>query len=221
MMTLTAIWRYPVKSMRGESLQAVSLSSDGVFGDRTVQVFNRHGRLVTARTSPGLLAHQGVLGENNEPLVDGHRWTSPEARAILAAAVGDGAEFRRDESRRFDILPLLVATDGALEAFGRDSRRLRPNLIIGGVPGLEERSWEGRQLRIGNAVIALDDLRARCVMTTFDPDTVSQDPEVLRDIVRRFDGTLCLNASIVTPARVAVGDSVELLGRTPGVSWPH
>ena len=37
------------------------------------------------------------------------------------------------------------------------------------------------------------------------------DGDTLRDIVRRFDGTLCLNASVVTPARVAVGDSVELL----------
>jgi uncharacterized protein YcbX len=79
------------------------------------------------------------------------------------------------------------------------------------VPGLQERAWEGRRLRIGNATVALDDLRARCVMTTFDPDSVSQDAEVLRDIVRRFSGTLCLNASVVTPARVAVGDPVHLL----------
>jgi uncharacterized protein YcbX len=211
MMKLTAIWRYPVKSMRGESLQAVSLSAEGVFGDRTVQVFNRHGRLATARTYPALLAHHGVLGKDDEPLVDGHPWTSPEARAIIAAAVEDGAHFRRDDGHRFDILPLLVATDGALEAFGRDARRLRPNLVIGGVPGLQERDWEGRRLRIGSAVIALDDLRSRCVMTTFDPDTVSQEPDVLRDIVRRFKGTLCLNASVATPARIAVGDPVDLL----------
>jgi len=210
MMTLTAIWRYPIKSMRGESLQAVSLSAEGVFGDRTVQVFNGH-RLVTARTHPALLAHQGVLGQDDAPLVDGHPWRSPEARAIIASIVGDEAQFRRDDSRRFDVLPLLIATDGALEAFGRDARRLRPNLVIGGVPGLEERAWEGRRLRIGNATVALDDLRARCVMTTVDPDSAAQDAEVLRDIVRRFAGTLCLNASVVTPARVAVGDPVHLL----------
>jgi uncharacterized protein len=125
--------------------------------------------------------------------------------------VGDHAQFRRDENHRFDVLPLLVATDGALEAFGRDARRLRPNLVIGGVAGLEERAWEGRRLRIGDATIALDDLRSRCVMTTFDPDSVSQDTEVLKDIVRRFAGTLCLNASVVTPARIAVGDPVHLL----------
>jgi len=211
MMALAGIWRYPVKSMRGESLDAVSLTVEGVFGDRVVQVFSRQGRLVTARTHHALLAHNAALGSDGEPTVDGHHWTTREARALIEATIGKGAELRRDDNRRFDILPLLVATDGALAAFGRDARRLRPNLIIGGVSGLREREWEGRRLRIGNAVIALDDLRARCVMTTFDPDTVSQDPDVLRDIVRRFQGSLCLNASVITPARVAIGDSVDLL----------
>jgi hypothetical protein len=40
---------------------------------------------------------------------------------------------------------------------------------------------------------------------------LAQDPNVLRDIVRRFDGTICLNAAVVTPGRVAVGDSIALL----------
>jgi len=62
----------------------------------------------------------------------------------------------------------------------------------------------------GAAAIALDSLRARCVMTTFDPMSLAQDPDVLRDIVRRFDGTICLNASVITPGRVAVGDSIAL-----------
>ena len=36
------------------------------------------------------------------------------------------------------MLPLLVATDGAVAAFGRDVRRLRPNVLIGGVEGMDE-----------------------------------------------------------------------------------
>jgi uncharacterized protein YcbX len=210
-MQLAGIWRYPVKSMRGEPLEAAQLSVDGVFGDRIVQVFDARGRLITARTHPALLAHQGTLGADGEPMIDRCHWRTPEARALAEAAAGDGAELRGVDSRRFDILPLLIATDGMLEAFGRDPRRLRPNLIISGVDGLREREWQGRRLQIGDAVIALEDLRSRCVMTTFDPDSQVQDPEVLRDIVRRFEGRLCLNASVATPARVAVGDPVALL----------
>jgi hypothetical protein len=134
-----------------------------------------------------------------------------------ARGIGDrrsrrgGAQLRRLDSHRFDVLPLLVATDGALQAFGRDPRRLRPNLIIGGVNALEEREWEGRRLQMGDTVIELTDLRARCVMTTFDPDTQEQAPEVLREIVQRFGGALCLNASVVTPGRIAIGAAVYLI----------
>ena len=210
-MKVAAIWRYPIKSMRGEQLSAAELSSEGIQGDRTVQVFDRRGRLITARTHPALLGHQGTLGADGEPMVDGHRWTTSEAEALVVAAAGPGAHLRRVGANRFDVLPLLVATDGALEAFGHDARRLRPNLIVAGVDGLQERQWEGRRLQVGVAVIALDSLRARCVMTTFDPMSLAQDTDVLRDIVRRFDGTICLNASVITPGRVAVGDSIALL----------
>jgi uncharacterized protein YcbX len=210
-MHLSEIWRYPVKSMRGEPLTSADLFTDGIRGDRVVQVFDKDDRLLTARTHPSLLGFHARLGSDGHPSIDGHDWRTPDAQALVQAAVGDGAQLRQMAARRFDVLPLLVATDGGLEAFGRDPRRLRPNLVIRGVEGLREREWEGRRLRIGGAIIQLDDLRGRCVMTTFDPDTQVQDANVLRDIVRRFDGRLCLNASVVVPARVAVGDPVALL----------
>jgi hypothetical protein len=112
---------------------------------------------------------------------------------------------------RFDILPLLVCTNGAVSTFGRDVRRLRPNLVIGGVEGLAERRWPGAILRLPEAEIALADLRRRCVMTTYDPDTAEQDPRVLRDIVRRFGGQLCLDAAVTRAGRIEVGHRVELV----------
>lgn len=80
----------------------------------------------------------------------------------------------------------------------------------GGVPGLEERTWKGLALRIGEVVIALRDLRRRCVMTTFDPDTLEQDLSVLRGIVRDFGGTLALNAAVVSGGTIRQGDAVIL-----------
>lgn len=76
----------------------------------------------------------------------------------VAEAAGPGARLvRATGPERFDVLPLLVVTDGALAAFGHDHLRLRPNVVIGGVEGLAERGWEGRQLAVGAAVIALAD----------------------------------------------------------------
>ena len=47
-------------------------------------------------------------------------------------------------------------------------------------------------------------------MTTVDPDTLQRDPEVLRDIARRFNGQLALNADVLRPGIVRIGDSVTL-----------
>ena len=70
-------------------------------------------------------------------------------------------------------------------------RRLRPNIVIDGVDGMAEREWEDGGLVIGDAVVYLDSLRARCPMTTVDPDTLVRDPAVLKDIGRRFGGRTC------------------------------
>jgi len=210
-MKVAAIWRYPVKSMAGERVDAISIDSTGLAGDRVVQVYNRSGRLVTARKYPRLLRLKATIGSDGEPLVDGFRWDSSEAAERVAAAVESGARLRRFEGpERFDILPLLVCTDGAVRLFKRDVRRLRPNLVIEGVGESAERGWPRAVLHLPDAEIRLADLRARCVMTTYDPDTIEQDHDVLRDIVRRFGGRLCLNASVTRIGRVREGDSVEL-----------
>lgn len=215
-MTVAAIWRYPVKSMAGERLERAALTSGGLPGDRVVQVYDGRGRLVTARTFPRLLRLRATLGLDGEPLVDGLPWQSPTVAARVEAAVGPGARLKRFEGpARFDILPLLVCTDGAVAMFGRDVRRLRPNILVQGVDASAERQWPGSRLSLPDAEIAVADLRGRCVMTTYDPDTVEQDPGVLREIVRRFGGRLCLNAHVVRPGHVKEGDRVEVRSPLP------
>jgi uncharacterized protein YcbX len=105
-------------------------------------------------------------------------------------------------------------TDGAFTAVGHDPRRFRPNLVLGGVEGLAECQWEGARLRIGKVIIGMEDLRARCIMTTFDPDSGDQDLNVLRRVRSEFGGVLGLNSYVITPGRIAVGDAVELISRT-------
>jgi uncharacterized protein YcbX len=207
-MWIAELWRYPVKSMAGERLQVADIRETGIVGDRVVQVVNAVGRTMTSRTKPKLLGYHATLGIDGEPLVDGKPWREVDVRE---AAGLDARLERHDGVERFDILPLLVATDGAISAFGYDGRRLRPNIVIGGVHGLDERLWEGKTLRAGEAIIGIQDLRERCIMTTFDPDTLAQDVDVLLKIRREFDGLLALNCSVVKPGRVAVGDAVEVV----------
>ena len=159
-MNVAEIWRYPVKTMAGEKLQRVAIGPLGLEGDRVVHVENARGRVVTSRSHPRFLGHQGSLGAQGEVLVDRRPWDSPEVAAEVVDIAGPGAKLvRYDGIERFDVLPLLVATDGAIAAFGHDHRRLRPNIVIGGVEGLAEREWPGACLRIGNVLIGVQDLR--------------------------------------------------------------
>ena len=143
-------------------------------------------------------------------------WDSSEALNAVRQAAGPDAWLAEDDGYgRFDILPLLVATDGAVQAFGRDVRRLRPNILVGGVDGMAEVNWPGAELHIGDAIVRLDSLRPRCPMTTVDPDTLERDPEVLRDIARRFRGRLALNADVTRSGTIHVGDEVRLVMPNP------
>ena len=210
MYRIEGLWRYPVKTLAGEPITEAALTADGVPGDRLVHVRGPEG-VRTSRRHHRLLGLRGTLGPDGQALVNGLPWQSAEALALVRAAAGDDAWLAAyDGPERFDILPLLVATDGAVAAFGRDIRRLRPNVLIGGVEGLAEVQWEDALLRVGQVVIRLDSLRGRCPMTTVDPDTLERDPEVLRDIGRRFGGRLALNAEVLQPGVVRVGDPVIL-----------
>ena len=210
-MHVAELWRYPVKSMGGERLEHAWLGPLGVEGDRVVHVEDARGRFITSRTHPRLLGHHATLDSSGEPKVDNLRWTEPEISKQIIDIGGPGAHLVRDESEhRFDVLPLLVTTDGAIQAFGHDGRRLRANIVIGGVQGLAERTWEGQCLHVGEVVIGIEDLRMRCVMTTFDPDSLKQDRGVLKEIVQKFEGKLALNCFVIKGGKIQIGDAVQL-----------
>ena len=211
-MKITEIWRYPVKTMAGEKLKRAAVGPLGIEGDRVVHVENSEGRVITARSHPRFLGHKGSLGLHGGIMVDGRPWDNPEVAAEVVDIAGPGAKLvRYDGAERFDVLPLLVATDGAIAAFGHDHRRLRPNIVIGGVEALTEREWPGACLRIGKVLIGVQDLRLRCIMTSYDPDTLVQNKEITREIYTRFDGKLALNCFVIEGGEITVGDEVKLV----------
>jgi uncharacterized protein YcbX len=210
-MHVAEIWRYPVKSMRGERLEEAELLAAGIPGDRVVQVHAPDGRVITARNYPELLGLSGTLGADGEPLVDGLPWSDPCTLRAVRLRAWDGASLARGaEVDRFDVLPITIATDGAAAAMSIDPRRLRPNVVVAGVEGLAERDWPGRRIHVGTAVLQVVKLRSRCVMTNFDPASLEPDPSVLRRIVEDFDDLAALDCSVLEPGLIAAGDEVVL-----------
>lgn len=214
-MRVSEIWRYPVKSLKGEQLTETEITHFGIPGDRQIVVIRTiNGRFLTSRTRPKLLGLQGSIGADGVPTINGHPWNSDEAIQLVHDAAGEPVTLEKVPAPlAFDILPLLIATDGAAAYLKIDHRRLRPNILIADVPGLSERKWPGRIIAIGDARIRAEMLRDRCVMTTFDPDTQVQDPSVLQRIIRELDGSTGLDSSVITPGKIHVGDVVHIVDR--------
>src|SRR5262245_2969393 len=106
-MHIDAMWRYPVKSLAGESLTEASIGFDGIEGDRIVRVVGPEG-VRTARRHYRLLGLRGTLDADGRARINGHPWDSPEALALVKDAAGADARLEAcDPVDRFDVLPLL------------------------------------------------------------------------------------------------------------------
>ncbi|MGZ4629930.1 MAG: MOSC domain-containing protein [Oryzihumus sp.] len=104
-MEVVGLWRYPVKSLQGERLDAASVEADGVAGDRRWGLRDqRTGRILTARRRPELLGASASY-DGDAPVI-----TLPDG----ATVVGPGT---RTDSRLSEWLgsPVsLVSSLGAL-----------------------------------------------------------------------------------------------------------
>jgi hypothetical protein len=212
-MHVSEIWRYPVKSLKGEQLKESEITPLGIPGDREIVVMRAlNGHALTSRTRPTLLGLQGSMSDAGIAAINGHAWDSEPALHLVNHAAGEEVSLVRVPGpERFDILPLLIATDGTVEYLQIDRRRLRPNIVIAGVNGLTERGWPGSVIAIGDVRIRAQKLRERCVMTTYDPDTQEQDRSVLLRIIRDLEGTAALDCSVIEPGLIRVGDEVKIL----------
>ncbi|MEO7982350.1 MAG: hypothetical protein ABI807_15845 [Sporichthyaceae bacterium] len=106
---------------------------------------------------------------------------------------------------------MTAGPDGAVERLGEDVRRLRPNIVLSGVAADLEPQLAGQALAIGAALVGLHSVRQRCIVTTIDPDDGGQDLDVLRRIRAVFGGEIALDAWVVRPGKVHVGDVVRIV----------
>ncbi|MDX6326439.1 MAG: uncharacterized protein QOK15_2793 [Nocardioidaceae bacterium] len=96
-----------------------------------------------------------------------------------------------------------------------DVRRFRPNILVdldtGGFP---EDAWVGHRVRIGTAVISVDQRTVRCAMPVrAQPGAIDRDVVVYRTMLTVHDNHLGVYCSVVDPGIVRTGDAVEVLDR--------
>lgn len=231
--TVQAIFRYPVKSTAGQSLDAADVDRRGLVLDRTWAVRTTDGGIGSGKTSrrfrklEGLLAWRsgvtagpagGVWVEDPE----GRRFVAgdPVADEALSAAYGRELVLRAeaDEPYHDDCGIHLVTTSSlrrAAELVGGavDARRARPNLVLAtDADGFVEDGWEGAELAVGpEVVLRLGPTMPRCVMVDQDHRDVGEGPRLLRTLGREHQTFLGLQAEVARTGTLHAGDEVHLL----------
>lgn len=231
-----AIYRYPVKSMGGESLSAANLRWSGVDGDRQYAFYRATNTSrfpwFTGRTLPALVTYSAryldvedprhsavsVCGPEGEWSVD-----DPDLRDRLSRAAGQEIRLIQVGRGTFDSMPISVLSTATLDmveakcAREVDGRRFRANILVEtkSGPAGRETNWVGRTLVFGDRPDATM-MRAnlpidRCVMVTIDPDSGVRDPAILRCVVEDFGNEIGVRGATEAMGMIAVGDAVRLL----------
>jgi uncharacterized protein YcbX len=223
------LWRYPVKSFRGELLRRMAVDGRGVVGDRAFAVRDRHGKLGSGKTTRRfrLLRDlfdyaaetdgEGVVARTPE---DGaFRVGDPALDALLSARYGEPlAVLPEEEVPHFDAGPIHLLTTSSLAwvereygATGADARRYRPNIVLdtGTEPARVEEEWLGATLAVGTCTLRVSAKVERCVMPTFRQDELPRAPALLRFLVERNETNLGVYAEVVSPGVIRVGDPVR------------
>jgi uncharacterized protein len=235
-----AIFRYPVKSMAGERLEAANLGWHGVDGDRRLafrRIDDRSGfPWLTASKLPGLLLfaphrrEDGIPGDLPTHIRTPDGEEMPVFDSDLATEVGRryGAPVQMMQLRHgiFDDACISVIASDTVREIGRlsgrslDVRRFRPNVVVrlGRPVPFQEDEWLGGVLLFGDGddapavTVTMHDVR--CSMVNLDPDSASSAPEVLKAIVRANQNNAGIYGAVTRIGRLAVGQTIRLRAAT-------
>lgn len=236
-MRVTEIWRFPVKSMGGETLLDATVTDLGIVGDRGWSIYDvGTGNTLTARRSPDLLFASAriVDGDVAITLPDGSE-VGEDDDAKLSAWLGRDVELRAAGEHNLDVggtyeVPLDVENDadwvswqGPGGAF-HDSTRTRVSLVSQSTM----REWDRRRFRtnvitdgsgeddlVGGAVTVgdarLDVVKQidRCVMVARPQPGIDRDLGVLKTINAERATLLAVGCLVALPGAVALGDEIR------------
>jgi uncharacterized protein YcbX len=231
-----AIFRYPVKSMGGERLDAANLGWHGLDGDRRLALRRIDDRSafpwLSASKLPELVLFAPLRREDG---ADGQLPThvrTPDGvemdvfGADLAAEIGrrHGAPVQMMQLKHgiFDEASIsVIALDtvseiGNLAGVSPDMRRFRPNIVVRSVRSVpfQEDEWVGGVLSFGEGsdapAVAVTMRDERCSMVNIDPDSGSRAPEMMKAVVRANQNCAGIYGTVTRIGRVAVGQTIVL-----------
>lgn len=230
---IEALFRYPVKSMRGEPLQAATLGLHGIEGDRRFAFRRREERggfpWLTAGKLADLIRFTPVRRDADAEAPthvvtpEGDEWPlfSEELAAEVGRRHGAPVEMMQMKHGIFDDASLSVITSDTVDEVCRlagqegEVRRFRPNVLVRSAAGIpfEEDAWVGGTLSFGDASdapalsVTLHDVR--CAMVNLNPEG-GLAPEVMKAVVRANQNKAGVYGTVTRGGRLEVGQPVVL-----------
>jgi uncharacterized protein YcbX len=166
---------YPVRSLAGVEVPDVEVTLQGLAGDRAWTVVGDDGRLIRGKDAPGL-ADVVATGDRDA-----------DARAV-AGLLGRAARLVAAPDDQAGVAPVHLVSRAAIERAaagevpeGCSADDPRANLVLT-IDG-DERTWVGRELRVGAAVLLVTRTPRHC---------------------------LGVYADVRVPGRITIGDDVLL-----------
>jgi uncharacterized protein YcbX len=231
-----AIFRYPVKSMAGERLEAAKLGWHGLDGDRRLafrRIDSRSGfPWLSASKLPEMLLFAPQRRGNGAPSDLPTHIRTPDGKEMsvfgedLASEIGRryGApvQMMQLDHGTFDEATISVIASDTVREIGRlagrslDVRRFRPNVVVRllrSVP-FQEDEWVGGMLSFGDGddapAINVTMRDVRCSIVNLDPDSASSASEVMKAVVQVHQNTAGIYGAVTRIGRLAVGQTVFL-----------
>ncbi len=234
---MTEIWRFPVKSIGGETLLEAELTDLGIAGDRGWSVYDvETGNTLTARRSPDLLFASARIIDGNVvvTLPDGSEVREGDD-AALSAWLGREVELRAAGEHNLDVggtyeVPLDAENDadwvswqGPGGAF-HDSPKSRVSLVSESTmrdwdrrrfrtniitDGSDEDGFVGTSISIGDARVDVVKQIDRCVMVVRPQPGLGRDLDVLKTINAERETFLAVGGLVTAPGSISLGDEVR------------
>lgn len=228
---IAGLFRYPIKSMAGTSLEAAPLGWHGLAGDRRF-AFRRVTEKVafpwlTAGRLPALLLYQPICQDDLPTHVrtpDGEvlEVYSEKLRQELSQRFGNEVELMQLKHGIFDEASVSVISASTIHGLAKtleketDLRRFRPNIVL---ETTQTEIFGEDNLVGGTLIFGEDHLRPavnvtlrdlRCNMINLDPDTAEQDSSVLKAVAQMNEGNAGVYGTVVRTGTLAVGQKVTL-----------
>jgi uncharacterized protein len=222
---IEALFRYPVKSMLGESPAELTVDARGIAGDRWFAVLDPDGKLGSGKSSKRFRRMEGLLrcsarydaGTVLIRVPDGRELPAGSAADAVSEVVGRPVTLGTEAAvKHLDGPAVHLLSTAALRRLGDllpdaaiEVERFRPNLLVD-VPGATavEDGWVGRELEIGGVRLRVTERTPRCVMVTMDQRKLPEDRRVLRTLADTAGGAFGISAEVITPGTIRVGDPV-------------